>query len=198
MHYPKIKIYWYLASRPPPSSSPAVADFAKNEKVENFQIFDGNHGLNLQSSQLPQSSQLSRHPSHPTLQSPQLYVVTLVIPVTPVILILESKNALFLSRIIIVKHIQLADFAKNKNLENFQIFDRNHGLTLLEKSRFFDFFNFLILESKTLFFLSRILSNTFCWLFLLPKIKGWKVPFFYQNHGVTPWKNADSFTFLTF
>ena len=25
----------------------AVADFAKNEKVENFQIFDGNHGLNL-------------------------------------------------------------------------------------------------------------------------------------------------------
>ena len=30
---------------------------------------------------------------------------------------LESKNAFFLSGIIIIKHILLADFAKNKNME---------------------------------------------------------------------------------
>jgi len=44
-------------------------------------------------------------------------------------LILESKNAFFLSRIIIVKHILLADFANNEKMEKFQIFDENHGLT---------------------------------------------------------------------
>ena len=43
-------------------------------------------------------------------------------------------------------------------MEKFQIFDENHGATPLEKlSRFFDFFNFLILESKNSFFLSRII-----------------------------------------
>ena len=66
-------------------------------------------------------------------------------------------------------------------------------VTLLEKSRFFNFFNFLILDSKNTFFLSRIASNTFCWLFVclfvcfLPKIKRWKsFIFFYQNCGLTP------------
>ena len=53
-----------------------------------------------------------------------------------------------------------ADFAKNKNMEKFQIFDQDHGLTPLEKSRLFDFFDFLILESKNAFFLSRISSKT--------------------------------------
>ena len=82
----------------------------------------------------------------------------------------------------------LADFAKNKNMEKFQIFDQNHGLTPLEKSRFFDFFNFLFLQSKNAFFyLSRMLSNTFCWL-ILPKIE--KMEYYFQifdkNHGQTP------------
>ena len=57
-----------------------------------------------------------------------------------------------------VKHILLADLAKYKNMEKFQIFDKNHGSTPLEKlSRFFDFFNFLILESKHSFSLSRVI-----------------------------------------
>ena len=30
----------------------------------------------------------------------------------------------------------LADFAKTKKMENFQVFDQNHGLTPLEKSQF--------------------------------------------------------------
>ena len=43
-------------------------------------------------------------------------------------------------------------------MEKFQIFDKNHGPTPLEKlSRLFDFFNFLILESKNSFSLSRII-----------------------------------------
>ena len=86
----------------------------------------------------------------------------------------------------------LTDFAKNKNMEKFQIFDQNHELTLLEKSRFFDFFNFLILESKNTFFLSRISSNSFCWLFFfLAKNKNMeKFHFFYQNHGLTPLENG--------
>ena len=37
-------------------------------------------------------------------------------------LILESKNSFSLSRIIIVKHILLADFAKNKNMEKISNF----------------------------------------------------------------------------
>ena len=50
------------------------------------------------------------------------------------------------------KQLLLADFAKNKNMEKFQIFYQNHGLSPLEKSWFFDFFNFLILESEKAFF----------------------------------------------
>ena len=37
-------------------------------------------------------------------------------------LILESKNSFFLSRIVIVKHILLADFAKNRNMEKISNF----------------------------------------------------------------------------
>ena len=37
----------------------------------------------------------------------------------------------------------LADFAETKKMENFQIFDQNHGLTPLEKSQFLTFVNFL-------------------------------------------------------
>ena len=45
----------------------------------------------------------------------------------------------------IVKHIFLAYFAKNENRAKFHISNQNHGLTPLEKSQFFDFFNFLFL-----------------------------------------------------
>ena len=77
-------------------------------------------------------------------------------------------------------------------MEKFQLFDQNHRLTLLEKSRFFNFFNFLILDSKNTFFLSRIVSNTFCGLFVclfvcfLPKIKRWKSFIFFLPK---PWTN---------
>ena len=55
-------------------------------------------------------------------------------------------------------------------------------------SSFYDFFNFLILESKTH-------SNTFCWL-ILSKMETWKISID-QNHGLTLWKNTKFSTFLT-
>ena len=39
----------------------------------------------------------------------------------------------------------LADFAKNKKMETFQIFDQNHGLTPLEKSQFLTVLTFCFL-----------------------------------------------------
>ena len=56
----------------------------------------------------------------------------------------------------------LADFAKNKKMEKFQIFYQNNGLTPLEKSQVLTFLNLVFLYSKKAFFLSRISSNTFC------------------------------------
>ena len=46
---------------------------------------------------------------------------------------------------------------KKKKKEKIQIFDQNHGPTPLEKYQIFDFLNFVILESKNTFFLSRII-----------------------------------------
>ena len=66
-------------------------------------------------------------------------------------LILGHKKAFFPSQNIF-KHVFLFGFAKNKNREKFQIFDQDHGLTPLEKSQLFNFFDFLILESKNTFF----------------------------------------------
>ena len=80
---------------------------------------------------------------------------------------------------------------KKKKIEKIQIVDQNHGPTLLEKYQIFDFLNFVILESKNTFFLSRISSNTFSWP-VLPKIKRWKI----SNFSLVPW--IDFFNFLCF
>ena len=68
----------------------------------------------------------------------------------------------------------------------FQIIDQNHGLTPLDNYQIFAFFNFVILESKNAFFLSRISSNTFSWQNLSKIKKMEKFQIFYQNHGLTP------------
>ena len=54
----------------------------------------------------------------------------------------------------------LAYLSLKKKMEKIQIVDQNHGPTPLEKYQIFDFLNFVILESKNTFFLSRISSNT--------------------------------------
>ena len=58
-------------------------------------------------------------------------------------------------------------------MEKWPILDRNHRLTPLKKSRFFDFLNFLFLEPKKAFCRFRIPWNTLFWP-ILPKIKRWK------------------------
>ena len=45
----------------------------------------------------------------------------------------------------------LADFAKSKMMENFQIFDQNHGLTPLEKSQFLTVLTFCFYSLKKFF-----------------------------------------------
>ena len=83
-------------------------------------------------------------------------------------------------------------------MEKFPIFDQNQRLTPLEKSQFFNFFDFLILECKNTFFLSRILSNTFCWLILpiIKKMENFQI--FDQNHRVTSLEKCQFWDFLTF
>ena len=85
-------------------------------------------------------------------------------------------------------------------MEKFQIFDENHGPTPLEKlSRLFDFFNFLILESKNSFFLSRIIIVKHILLADFAKNENMgKFQIFYQSHKLTPLENPDFSTFLTF
>ena len=65
-----------------------------------------------------------------------------------------------------VKHIFLARYAQNKNMEKLPILDQTLGLTPLKKSQLFGFFNFL---SRKRFYLSRIWYNTFACR-ILPKI----------------------------
>ena len=45
---------------------------------------------------------------------------------------------------------------KKKKMEKWPILEQNHGLTLLEKCEFFDFFNLLFLLPRNAFFRSRI------------------------------------------
>ena len=113
-------------------------------------------------------------------------------------LILESKNAFF-SFQNIVKQIFLSDFAKNKKKEKFQIFDKNHGPTPLEKSPFFYFF-FLILifiVLKHFFPFQNNYGRThFPGLFFFKK-RWKKFKFLTKTMGQPLWKNTKFSTFLT-
>ena len=84
-----------------------------------------------------------------------------------------------------VKHIFLARYAQNKNMEKLPIFDQTLGLTPLKKSQLFGFINFL---SWKRFFLSRIWYNTFACR-ILPKIFDW-------NYGLTPLKKSKFLGFI--
>ena len=63
-------------------------------------------------------------------------------------------------------------------------FHQNHGLIPLEKSQFFDSFNFLFLQATTAFFRSRISENNFSWSRLAKK-ETRKM----ANFGAKPWTN---------
>ena len=82
-------------------------------------------------------------------------------------------------------------------METGPIFERNHGLTFLEKCQFFDFFNFFFLLPRKAFFRSRISWNRFSWPILSEKKKLEKGPIFEHNHGLTPLENVSFSTFWT-
>ena len=109
-------------------------------------------------------------------------------------LILESKNTFF-SFQNIIKHILLADFANNKKMENFQIFDQNHGVTPLEKCQFLDFLTFCFLQFKKAFFFLEYCQTHFPFSFCQEK-KMEKFQIFYQNHGLSPLEKSQFFDFF--
>ena len=87
---------------------------------------------------------------------------------------------------------------QKKKLEKWPFLDQNHGLTLLEKCQFFDFFNFLFLQPRKVFFHSRILQNTFSQSILRKKKELGKMVILDQNHGLTHLKKSQFYDFLNF
>ena len=84
-------------------------------------------------------------------------------------------------------------------MEKFQIFDQDRGLTPSEKSRLFNFFDFLILESEKAFFLPRISLNMLSCLILTKNNKNMeKFPIFDRNHRLTPLEESQFFNFFDF
>ena len=73
---------------------------------------------------------------------------------------------------------------KKKKTEKWQFLDQNHGLTRLEKSQFFDFFNYLFLQDRQAFFSLEYRKKHFLGLYCLPK-KDRKMAIF----GPKPWVN---------
>ena len=74
-------------------------------------------------------------------------------------------------------------------------FDKNHGLTPLQKAYFFDFGRVSLFRSKKHSLLSRISKYVSFLLRLLKKNIEEKGRFFDKNHGLTPLKKANFFEF---
>ena len=74
--------------------------------------------------------------------------------------------------------------------------DQKYGLTPLEKTKFFDFFNIWFLQLRKAFFRSRISYNIFPWPRLPKKKKMKKSPILNQNHGLTPFEKSQFFDFF--
>ena len=98
----------------------------------------------------------------------------------------------------IVKDIFLPYIIFKKKMEKWPIFGQNHGLTLLEKSQFFDIFNLVFLQPRKAFFPSRILLKDIFLPFIIFKLKREKWPIFCQNHGLTPLEKSQFFDFFNF
>ena len=71
------------------------------------------------------------------------------------LLFLQSRKAFFLFRISL-KIFSLPKLLKKKKLEKWPFFDKNHGLTPLEKCQVLGFFDFQFLQRRKAFFCSRI------------------------------------------
>ena len=86
-------------------------------------------------------------------------------------------------------------------MEKWPIFDQNHGLTPLEKSQFFDLFNFVFLYPRKAFFRSTNIVKDIFLPYIIFKKKMEKWPIFDKNHGLTPLEKSqflDLFNFVFF
>ena len=92
----------------------------------------------------------------------------------------------------IVKDFFLASITKRKKLEKWPFLDQNHGLTPLEKCQFFDFLNFLFLQSrKAFFFVLEYRKTLFSGLYRLKKIR--KMAIFGPKPQVNPFGKTSIF-----
>ena len=82
-------------------------------------------------------------------------------------------------------------------MEKWTILDQNNGPTLLQKSQFFEFSNFLFLQPKRRFFLLKYRRTHFRGLYCL-KYKREKWPILDQNHGLNLLQKSQFFDFLNF
>ena len=97
-----------------------------------------------------------------------------------------------------VNAIFLAFIAQKKKFGKMAIFDQNHGLTPWEKCQLFDYLNFLFLQPRKAFLLSRTSLRIFS-LPILPEKKSWKNGHFWtKTMGLTPLEKSQFFDFLNF
>ena len=83
-------------------------------------------------------------------------------------------------------------------LEKWPYLDQNHGLTLLEKSKFFEFLNFLFFYClQRRFFVLDYRQSHFPYQYCLKKMME-KWPYLDQNHGLTPLEKCQFFDILNF
>ena len=106
-----------------------LAYIAKIEKLEKRPFLDQNHGLTA-------------------LEKCQFFNFLKF-------LFFQPTNAFFLVQNM-VKDIFLAYIAQKEKLEKWPFIYQDHGLTPLEKSEFFDVWNYLFLQLRNAFFRSRI------------------------------------------
>ena len=78
-------------------------------------------------------------------------------------------------------------------MEKWPLYDQNHGLTPLEKSQFFSYFNFFFYRLETRFFVLEYRKTHFSGLYCPQKKKMEKCRIFDQNHGLTPLEKCKIF-----
>ena len=106
-------------------------------------------------------------------------------------LFLYSRKTFFRSRISL--NTFFFRLLPKKKLEKWPYFDENHGLTPLEKCQFYDFVNFLFLQPRKAFFLFQNIIKDIFLANIAKKKTLKKLPFFDQNHGLTPFAKRSFF-----
>ena len=110
----------------------------------------------------------------------------------------DSQKTFFFSVQNIIKPYFQTCFDQKLIKKKFAFFDLQHGLTPLKKCHFWDFQNFLFLQSKKRFlFLYKVNKHFFQSHFNQIQIKK-NLAFFDQKHGLTPLEKLDFWDFEKF